>query len=196
LTVVGLLGISGIGAAASQITYQQKTRLSFENWAWLEKREVLEKPDPDSMPGPRWRDLVLTNREFDVYKLQTVIFSLGVAFALITAGGSNLSDFTVPETLLGVLGLSQVVYIGGILVRPPAVADLDEALTKLRAAGEMVAAAKTQKTDTGPDGKLLPTLPPGQGVAANAQRQYDDLADRVIPMIESCLEVNADRSKL
>ena len=148
------------------------------------------------MLGPQWRDLVLTNREFDVYKLQTLIFSLGVAFALIAAGGSNLSDFTVPEALLGILGLSQVVYIGGVLVRPPAVADLDEALSKLRAAGEMVAAAKIQKTDTGPDGKLLPTLPPGQEVAANAQRQYNDLADRVIPMIESCLEVNADRSKL
>jgi hypothetical protein len=33
-------------------------------------------------------------------------------------------------------------------------------------------------------------------VAANAQRQYDDLADRVIPMIESTLEAKADRTKL
>jgi hypothetical protein len=195
-TVVGLLGISGIGAATAQITYQQKTRLSFENWAWLEKRGVLERPDPETMPGPQWRDLVLTNREFDVYKLQTIIFSIAVAFALISAGASNLSSFTVPETLLGILGLSQVVYIGGILVRPPAVNDLDEALTKLRATGEMVAAAKAQNTDTGPDGKLLASLPPGQKVAVNAQRQYDDLADRVIPMIESTLEVKADRTKL
>jgi hypothetical protein len=195
-TVVGLLGISGIGAATAQITYQQKTRLSFENWAWLDNKGVLEKPDPRTMLGPQWRDLVLTNREFDVYKLQTIIFSVAVAFALITAGASNLSSFTVPETLLGILGLSQVVYIGGILVRPPAVNDLDEALTKLRAAGETVAAAKAQNTDTGPDGKLLATLPPGQGVAVNAQRQYDDLADRVIPMIESTLEVKADRTKL
>jgi hypothetical protein len=60
----------------------------------------------------------------------------------------------------------------------------------------MVAAAKAQNTDTGPDGKLLASLPPGQKVAVNAQRQYDDLADRVIPMIESTLEVKADRTKL
>ena len=65
----------------------------------------------------------------------------------------------MPETLLGILGLSQVVYIGGILVRPPAVNDLDEALTKLRAAGEIVAAAKAQNTDTGPDG---PVCHPGK----------------------------------
>jgi hypothetical protein len=81
-------------------------------------------------------------------------------------------------------------------VRPPAVNDLDEVLTKLRAAGEVVAAAKAQNTDTDSDGKLLPSLPPGQTVAANAQRQYDDLADRVIPMIESTLEAKADRTKL
>jgi hypothetical protein len=131
-----------------------------------------------------------------VYKLQTIIFSIAVAFALVAAGASNLSSFTVPDALLGILGLSQVVYIGGILVRPPAVNDLDEALTKLRVAGEVVAAAKAQNTDTDSDGKLLPSLPPGQTVAANAQRQYDDLADRVIPMIESTLEAKADRTKL
>jgi hypothetical protein len=208
-TVVALLGISGIGAATAQITYQQKTRLSFENWAWLEKRGVLKPPEDEAgktetqkeairrKRGPRWRDLVLTNREFDVYKLQTIIFSVAVACAMISASASGLSTFTVPPALLGILGLSQVVYVGGILVRPPAVGDLDEALTKLRAAGEAVAAAKLKNTDTDADGKLLPSLPPGQTQPAlNAQRQYNDLADRVIPMIESTLEVEADRSKL
>ncbi|NPT58183.1 hypothetical protein [Paraburkholderia elongata] len=193
-TIVGLLGISGIGAATAQITYQQKTRLSFENWAWLQKREVLTPP---AVPrGPQWRDLVLTNREFDVYKLQTIIFSIAVAASMISGGALNLATFSVPTALLGILGLSQVVYVGGILVRPPAVSDLDDSLTKLRLAGETVAAAKAQKTDTGPDGKLLAELPPGQEIAANAQRQYDDLADTVVTMIESTLEVAADRSKL
>lgn len=124
-TVVGLLGISGIGAATAQITYQQKTRLSFENWAWLERRGVLEKPAAQELRGPQWRDLVLTNREFDVYKLQTIIFSVTVAFAMGFAGGADLASFSVPATLLGILGLSQVVYVGGILVKPPAVDDLD-----------------------------------------------------------------------
>lgn len=196
-TVVGLLGISGVGAAAAQITYRQRTRLSFENWAWLQNRGVIKATTPTTGLGPQWRDLVLTNREFDVYKLQTLIFSVTVAVALVVGGASSLATFTVPETLLGILGLSQVVYVGGILVRPPAVDDLDQALTKLRAAGEAVAASKTQNTDTDANGKLLPPpLPPGQTPALNAQRQYDDLADQVIPMLESTLEVQADRSKL
>ena len=38
LTVVGLMGISGIGAATSHVTYQQKTSLSFVNLAWLQKK--------------------------------------------------------------------------------------------------------------------------------------------------------------
>lgn len=194
LTVLGLLGISGVGAATAQITYQQKTRLSFENWAWLEEKKVLQFPK--DAPGPQWRDLVLTNREFDVYKLQTIIFSIGVAFALVVDGPSNFSNFTVPNSLLGVLGLSQVVYVGGILVRPPAVADLDDALTKLRLAGETVATAKALGTDTGPDGKLLTGCPPVAVPAINAQRQYDDQADSIIPMIESALEIPADRTKL
>ena len=195
-TVVGLLGISGIGAVAAQATYQQKTRLSFENWAWLQDRGVLKTPAPGSARGPYWRELVMTNREFDVYKLQTIVFTIVVAAALIVGGASNLSTFTVPETLLGVLGLSQVVYIGGVLVKPPAAGDLDAALTKLRGMGETVADAKTQASDTDADGKLLSALPAGHIVAANAQRQYDRFADTVVRMIESTLEVEADRAKL
>ena len=193
-TIVGLLGVSGIGAAAAQIAYQQRTRLSFDNWSWLERKSVLKPPPAPT--GPRWRDLVLTNREFDVYKLQTIIFSVGVAFGLLSAGARELSTFTVPDTLLGILGLSQIVYVGGVLVRPPAVADLDDAITKLRAAAQTLAIALDQGTDTGPDGRLLPALAPGQAPGVNAKRQYDEQADDIVPMIESALEVQADRSKL
>ena len=52
-TVVGLLGISGIGAATAQVAYQQKTRLSFDNWAWLQKRRALKATGTDA---PAWRD--------------------------------------------------------------------------------------------------------------------------------------------
>ena len=118
-------------------------------------------------------------------------------WALVVGGSTSLATFTVPETLLGILGLSQVVYVGGILVRPPAVDDLDQTLTKLRAAREKLEVAKAQGTDTDADGKLLdPPLPPGHTPAANAQRQYDGLVERVIPMIESTLEVETDKTKL
>jgi hypothetical protein len=116
-TIVTLLGISGIGAAVAQSASTTKNRLGFENWVWLVKKGVLPLNEANPV-GPRWRDLVITNREFDVYKLQMLIFTFAVAAALIVSGTSNLSTFTVPETLLGILGLSQVVYLGGILARP------------------------------------------------------------------------------
>ena len=53
----------------------------------------------------------MTNLEFDVYKLQTLIFSVVVAIALLASGEERLSSFTVPDTLLGILGLSQVVLV-------------------------------------------------------------------------------------
>jgi hypothetical protein len=196
-TVVGLLGISGVGAAAAQIAYTQKTRLSFENWAWLEKKQVLNHPNPPS--GPYWRDLVMTNREFDVYKLQTIIFTVAVAAALIVDGASNLSTFTVPETLLGVLGLSQVVYVGGVLVKPPTVADLDDSITKLRAADALVAAAQAQKTDIDDKQKLIlpppPTLAPAD-IASSALQYRADLAETVAAMIESALELQVNPAAL
>jgi hypothetical protein len=190
-TVVGLLGISGIGAATAQVAYQSKTRLSFDNWAWLQKRKALQIPDAEA---PAWRDLVMTNREYDIYKLQTIIFTLVVAAEIVVGGASHLATFSVPPTLLGVLGLSQVVYVGGVMVKPPAVAGLDDAITQLRAAGETLSDAVNQGTDTDAAGKLLgtPASPPG----VNARRQYNDQADRVEAMIESALEVPAVRANL
>ncbi len=195
-TIIGLLGISGIGAATAQVAYQQKMRLSFENWTWLQTRKAIVTPEPSTAGGPYWRDLVMTNREFDVYKLQTIIFSIAVASAIIVAGASHLATFSIPETLLGVLGLSQVVYVGGVLVRPAAVGDLDQAITDLRQAAERLAAARTQKLDTDQNSKLLDALPVGQAPAVNAARQYDEQADRVETMIESTLEVPVNRQAL
>jgi hypothetical protein len=82
------------------------------------------------------------------------------------------------------------------MVRPPAESDLDDALTRLRLAGETVASAKIQKTDTDNSGKLLPGPVASDEIARNAQRQYDDLADSIVPMLESTLEVRANRTKL
>lgn len=193
MTVVGLLGISGVGAAVSQITYTTKTRLSFENWAWLQTHDVFKKTNPR---GPEWKDLVLTNREFDVYKLQTIIFSLAVAVALIFDGASNLASFQVPPTMLEVLGLSQVVFVGGILVRPPATEDLDKAIDALRGAAHNFTEALARGTDVGPDGKLLAHKPLDTPVADNARRQYLELVDSTIPMIESTLEVEVNDDAL
>lgn len=193
-TVAMLLGISAVGAAVAQKTTTSSERIQFENWAWLVKKKVLPITRQDT---PRWTDLMTSGREFDIYKLQTLLFSGVVAVALLVNGGTGLESFTVPETLLGILGLSQVVYIAGSLVRPPSVSDLDKAITELREMGAKVTTALAQNTDTDSDGKLMSTpLPPGATPGANAMAQYNKKADQVEVMLESTLETEVTRAQL
>jgi hypothetical protein len=205
-TVAGLLGISAVGAAVGQATTSGRERLTFENWTWLVHKRILPLFPLPSEEGPSWGDLVMTSREFDVYKLQTLVFSAVVAITLLARGETVLSTFTVPETLLGILGLSQLAYVAGVLVRPPAIKDLDEAITKLRKAEANLQTVVDHSTDTDPDGKLpgqlpqapspLPPLADRLKNAKNASRVYENLADQVELMFESTFEKEVDRKKL
>jgi hypothetical protein len=204
VTLLGLLGVSGVGAAVSQATSTNCNRLTFENWTWLVGRGLLPINQKDRA-GPKWGDLVLTGREFDVYKLQTIIFTIVVAGALLTGGEERLASFSVPDTLLGILGLSQVVYLGGILVRPRSIGDLDDAVTELRNWEGILHTAIAHNTDTNAEGKLPNPLPPPdttiplaerRAKAVNASRRYDEQANQVALMLESTLEVKVDREKL
>lgn len=193
-TVALLLGISAVGAAVGTKTANNKERLTFDNWSWLVRKKVL----PINKEGdPKWSDLVMTGREFDVYKLQTLIFSVVVAAALLVSGEDRLGSFDVPPTLLGILGLSQVIYVAGALVRPPSISDVDEALTRLRNLETKLRAAIAKKSDTDDKGELLqpPATPPAVP-GENARKQYDAQAKQVEIMLESCLEVEVDSAKL
>ena len=63
-------------------------------------------------------------------------FSFVVGIALLMTGLSGLANFTIPMALLGVIGLSQVTYVGGKIVAPTKFGDLDSKLTELRKAQE------------------------------------------------------------
>ena len=148
----------------------------------------------------------MTNREFDVYKLQTLIFSGVVAAALLIGGEERLASFTVPETLLGILGLTQVVYVAGTLASPPSTKELDDAITSLRQTESKLQTAVARNIDTDGDGKLpdpLPAAPrplpsPQERIekATNAMRLYEKQADQVEIMLESAFGTAVDRTKL
>ncbi len=52
---------------------------------------------------------------------------------MIAAGVGQLSTFVIPDTILGIVELSQAVYIGGKLVTPTGMKALNDALDDLRA---------------------------------------------------------------
>jgi hypothetical protein len=131
-SVLLLLGITGVGSAAAKGTDSQRDRLSFDNRAWLMRKGWLGPAAFGSENTARWRDIVSSDGEFDVFRYQNVIFSLVVGVALLNAGINELASFTIPDNLLGILGLSQVVYIGGKLVAKTSLGELNDAVTELR----------------------------------------------------------------
>ncbi|CAB3809919.1 hypothetical protein LMG28614_07165 [Paraburkholderia ultramafica] len=133
-TVLLLMGISGLGATASAGTEVSKNRLDYENWTWLINRRWLPEGGVAEANMAQWKDIVSSDGQFDVYRFQMVTFSVLVGLALVGAGAhlTDLSSFDIPQALLGILGLSQVVYVAGKLVAPPSIADLDKLIKKLR----------------------------------------------------------------
>ncbi len=132
-----LLGISAGGTVGSKVAGVMKSRLSFDNWAWLRNQGWLTAYEKGvgqaANPGrARWGDLLKTSGNFDVYSFQLGTVSLLVGFALLTSDLSALATFSLPTNLLALLGLSNVVYIGGKAVAPNSVGELDEKVTALR----------------------------------------------------------------
>jgi hypothetical protein len=135
-TVVLLMGISGIGATAAAGADVATNRLSFDNWAWLIDRGWLPPGGVAEVNAAKWKDIFTTNGAFDVYRFQMICFSVVVGFSIVSVGTqvTDLASFEVPSALLGILGLSQVVYVTGKLVAPPSISDLDAQITKLQTA--------------------------------------------------------------
>jgi hypothetical protein len=145
-SILTLLGISGIGATIAKGTDSQRNTLSADNRAWLLRHGWIPMAktvvDPSSAT---WRDFFTTDGVFDVYRYQSFIFGLVVIGGLIAAGVNQLSTFVVPNTILGIVGLSQVVYIGGKLVTPTNISDLNAAIAGLRSDELKLKAAVAKK---------------------------------------------------
>ncbi len=124
-----LLGIAAGGAAGSGVGDNLKRRLSWENWLWLKKNGAFKPIDTAEL---HLSQLVTTGKRFDIFRFQALFFSLLVGTTIVTSGIGGLGSFDVPDSMLGLLGLSQVTYIGGKVVSPPSVADFDKQLSEYR----------------------------------------------------------------
>jgi len=134
-SILLLLGITGIGSTAAKSADEQKNSVGSENRMWLIGKGWLPPAGWAAINQASWHDIITNDGgEFDLYRYQSCIFSLTVGGALLVGGVNELASFTIPQTLLGILGLSQAVYISGKLVSKSLVAELDDAVTKARAA--------------------------------------------------------------
>lgn len=196
-SIVYLLGIPALGTLGSQVATTNRDRISTENWAWLVTRKVLPLNEPGSEIGPRWSDLIMSDSELDLYKLQALTFSVIVGFSMLTTGPVGLAKFEVPTTLLEILGLSQVVFVGGRLSKPTTMGDLDKLITELRARDTALHVAATTGVDVDDKGKPLahvtskkPAKPPtdmatAAAIAPVAARRYQDTAQQTQVLLEA-----------
>jgi hypothetical protein len=152
--VMLLMGVSAVGAAGGKIAYVANRRLSFQNFAWLIRQGWLPAlpSKRDVAPRAKWSELFLDSqtKEFDPYSFQMAIFSIIVAIALAQTSLSGLGTFKIPPELLGLLGISQAVFIAGKALDQGGYRDLDQKLEEVRR-HESNVATLDKKTDRKPD---------------------------------------------
>lgn len=138
--VLWLLGIAGLGSAAAQLVGTRRapsTQLPYGVIAWFATRGQMIR-----RRSPQWRDLFFTGGEFDIFRLQNLVFSPFVGLTVLMAGFTELASLSIPPNLLLLLGLTQGLYVGGkgvaTTVSPPeleaAVGAADAAEARLRVA--------------------------------------------------------------
>lgn len=77
-TVLLLMGIADIGSTVAKGADNSRTTLSPENRAYLLRKGWLPSARRTVANEAQWRDLLTTDGEFDVYRYQSLIFSLVV----------------------------------------------------------------------------------------------------------------------
>jgi len=150
----------------------------------------------------------MSDTELDMSKLQALTFSFIVGFSMLTTGPEGFGKFEVPATLLQILGLSQVVLVGGRLVKPATMADVDALITELRAREAALRKAASTGVDVDESGKplapaptKLPSSTPADVEAAAkvvpmAVARYRDTAAQVEVLLEAMANRAVDGSKL
>lgn len=192
-TILTLLGIAGFGATAAKGADLQRTTLSLENKAYLTRKGWLAANQQPAKNVATWRDLLTTDGEFDVYRYQSAIFGIAVAGALLFGGVTQLSSFEIPTNFLGLLGLSQVVYVGGKLVTPTSMSELNKLLSDMSDAEK-----KFVDTATAVNNGALPL---GLAAAINPATQatydtYKKLANDARTLVSSQLGIAVDPARL
>ena len=191
--ILMLLGIGAAGTAGGKITAVAKKQLSFENRAWLVRKGwIKESIEPESSDRkPEFGDLLRSGREFDISKFQLLVFSLviGAALMYFAAYGANvhdLADFEIPAEYLGLIGLSQVVYIGGKAVGPNTKADLDKKLNEVRKLEtEFLKAAEKAWAHSSSKGPRTPEI--DRAAAPEKYRAYRSRAEEAATMVGECI---------
>ena len=137
-----LLGIAGAGTVLGKATDNTRSMLSQVNFSWIKSKKWIDR---DLIKGglgarkPRLFDLITTDGKFDTARFQAVGFTLIIGIALllegITAdmeGGDKVFSFSIGQTYLALIGVSQGIYVGGKFSQKDNTKQLDQKLDQVR----------------------------------------------------------------
>jgi hypothetical protein len=125
-----LLGISAVGAGGAKFTQTLKITLKPETARFLIGKGWFDWKLLPARTHATLDKLLLTDGRLDVYKFQMAIFTVVVAFYVISAGQTDLGEVKISETMLYLIGISQGVYVGGKAVTDRTT-DLENAVAKM-----------------------------------------------------------------
>ena len=125
-----LIGISAVGAGGAKFTGTIKTSLSDTTAQYLIGKGWYSWVQEPLHNHATLAKLLLTDSRLDVYKFQMAIFTVVVAFYVIWAGQTDLSQVKISETMLYLIGISQGVYVGGKAITDRTT-DLESAVAKM-----------------------------------------------------------------
>lgn len=136
-----LLGIAGAGTVLGKATDNSRSMLSQVNFSWIRGKKWIAR---DLIKGkyekrtPKLSDLITTDGKLDISRFQAVGFTLIIGGALLAEGvrivvddSSAAFSFSVGQTYLALIGVSQGVYIGGKFSQKDNTKQLDQKVSGL-----------------------------------------------------------------
>ncbi len=108
-----LIGLSTAGAAGSQISSTLKKELEPGVYHYLQQLGWFNAPARATEHPAVAAELLMTNKRFDIYKFQMLVFTFVIAAYVLASGADELGNIQISATLLTLMGMSQGAYIGG-----------------------------------------------------------------------------------
>jgi hypothetical protein len=108
-----LIGLSTAGAAGTQITSAIRRELDPPVYQYVLELGWFDAPSIGTSRRACAADLLMTNKRFDIYKFQMLVFSFVIASYVIVSGADQLGHIQISATLLTLMGISQGAYVGG-----------------------------------------------------------------------------------
>lgn len=108
-----LIGISTAGTAATQVATSIRKDLDPAVYRYVQELGWFTAPLANASSKASARGLLMTNRRFDIYKFQMLVFTCVIAAYVIASGAKELGNIQISATLLTLMGMSQGAYVGG-----------------------------------------------------------------------------------